>query len=138
MNINNLTYKVIGSAYKVHNILGPGFVEKVYENALTLELRRLGIYARQQVKLPVMYEGQQVGLYFPDLWIENLLIVEIKAIRTLAPEHEMKLIHYLAATGIDNGLLINFANTVQIKRKFREYSALCENTHGKIDPGEGR
>ena len=121
MNINDLTYKVIGSAYKVHNVLGPGFLEKVYENALIIELRKLGIYARQQVKLPVLYEGQQVGLYFPDLWIENQLIIELKAILTLAPEHEMKLIHYLTATGIDNGLLINFGNTVQVKRKFREY-----------------
>jgi len=122
MNINNLTYKVIGSAYKVHNILGPGFLEKVYENALIIELKKLGIYARQQVKLPVLYEGQQVGLYFPDLWIENQLIIELKAILTLAPEHEIKLIHYLAATGIENGLLINFGNTVQIRRKFREYN----------------
>src|SRR6185369_5307623 len=138
MNINDLTYKVIGSAYKVHNVLGPGFLEKVYENALILELRKLGIHARQQVKLPVLYEGQQVGLYFPDLWIENHLIVEIKAIRTLAPEHEIKLLHYLTATGIDNGLLINFGPTVQIKRKFREYRPVCENTHGKIDPGEER
>ena len=138
MNINDLTYKVIGCSYKVHNTLGPGFLEKVYENALTLELKRQGIYARQQVKLPVFYEDQQVGLYFPDLWIEEQLIIEIKAILTLAPEHELKLIHYLAATGIDNGLLINFGNTVQIKRKFREYRPVCENTHGKIDPGEGR
>jgi GxxExxY protein len=138
MNINDLTYKVIGCAYKVHNTLGPGFLEKVYENALTLELKRQGIYARQQVKLPVFYEDQQVGLYFPDLWIEEQLIIEIKATLTLAPEHELKLIHYLAATGIDNGLLINFGNTVQIKRKFREYRPVCENTHSKIDPGEGR
>ena len=122
MNINDLTYKVIGSAYNVHNILGPGFLEKVYENALIIELKKLGIYARQQVKLPVLYEGQQVGLYFPDLWIENQLIIELKAILTLAPEHEIKLIHYLAATGIENGLLINFGNTVQIRRKFREYN----------------
>lgn len=65
-------------------------------------------------------KGQQVGLYFPDLWIENQLIIELKAILTLAPEHEMKLVHYLCATGIDNGLLINFGSTVQIKRKFRQ------------------
>ena len=120
MNINDLTYKVIGSAYKVHNVLGPGFLEKVYENALSLELKKLGIHARQQVRLPVLYEGQHVGLYFPDLWIENQLIIELKAILTLAPEHEMKLVHYLCATGIDNGLLINFGSTVQIKRKFRQ------------------
>ena len=121
MNINDLTYNVIGSAYKVHNVLGAGFLEKVYENALKIELHRLGISVRQQVKLPVFYEGHQVGLYFPDLLIEGQLIIELKAILTLAPEHEMKLIHYLAATGIDDGLLINFGATVQIKRKFREY-----------------
>ena len=121
MNINDLTYKVIGSAYKVHNTLGPGFLERVYENSLKLELQKLGIYARQHVRLPVYYEERQVGLYFPDLWIEEQLIIELKAILTLAPEHEMQLTHYLAATGIDNGLLINFGPTVQIKRKFREY-----------------
>ncbi len=121
MEINNLTHKVIGCAYKVHKILGAGFLEKVYENSLSIELRKQGIYARQQVKLPVWYDGQRVGMYFPDLWIENQLIVELKAIVALAPEHEMKLIHYLAATGIDNGLLINFGDIVQIRRKFREY-----------------
>jgi len=121
MDINDLTYKVIGCAYKVHNTLGPGFLEKVYENSLKIELQEVGIYARQQVKLPVFYQEHQVGLYFPDLWIEGKLIIEIKAALTLAPEHEQKLIHYLTATGIDNGLLINFGATVQVKRKFREY-----------------
>ena len=121
MQINNLTHKVIGCAYKVHNVLGPGFLEKVYENALKLELSKAGVAARQQVKLPVWYEGHQVGVYFPDLWIEGKLIIEIKAALTLAPAHEMKLIHYLAATGIDNGLLINFGETVQVRRKFREF-----------------
>ena len=121
MEINDLTHKVIGCAYKVHKVLGPGFLEKVYENSLTLELKKQGIHVRQQVKLPVWYDGQRVGLYFPDLWIDEQLIIEIKAIVTLAPEHEMKLIHYLCATGIDNGLLINFGDTVQVKRKFRQY-----------------
>ena len=127
MEINNLTHKVIGCAYKVHKILGSGFLEKVYENSLTIELRKQGIYARQQVKLPVWYDGQRVGLYFPDLWIENQLIVELKAIVAIAPEHEMKLVHYLTATGIENGLLINFGDTVQIKRKFREYKPKAVN-----------
>lgn len=121
MDINNLTYRVIGSAYKVHNTLGFGFLEKVYENALKLELKNRGIYVQQQVRLPVWYAGQQVGVYFPDLWIEAQLIIEIKAAVALAPEHEMQLVNYLAATGIDHGLLINFGSTVQIKRKFREY-----------------
>ncbi len=120
MEINNLTHTVIGCAYKVHNTLGPGFLEKVYENSLKLELHKHGIYARQQVKLPVLYEGYQVGLYFPDLWIEDQLIIELKACIALAPEHESKLVHYLAATGINDGLLINFGTSVQVKRKFRE------------------
>ncbi len=121
MDIDNLTHRVIGSAYKVHNILGFGFLEKVYENALDFELKRRGLNVQKQVKLPVWYEGQRVGVYFPDLWIEAQLIVEIKAAITLAPEHEMQLVHYLAATGIEHGLLINFGTTVQIKRKFRDY-----------------
>lgn len=93
----------------------------MYENALKLELNQLGLSTRQQAKLPVLYEGHQVGLYFPDLWIEEQLIIEIKAALKLAPEHEMKLLHYLTATGVDNGLLINFGASVQVKRKFREY-----------------
>ena len=121
MDIDNLTHRVIGSAYKVYNTLGFGFLEKVYENSLKIELKSHGIYVQQQVRLPVWYEGQQVGIYFPDLWIEKQLIVEIKAAVGLAPEHEMQLVHYLAATGIDHGLLINFGAKVQIKRKFREY-----------------
>jgi GxxExxY protein len=122
MEINILTHKVIGCAYKVHNTLGFGFLEKVYENALKLELQKLRIFVRQQPKLPVFYDGHQVGLYFPDLWIDDRLIVEIKAALSLAPEHEMKLIPYLAATGVEDGLLINFGSTVQIKRKYRTYN----------------
>ena len=121
MEINVLTHKVIGCAYKVHNTLGFGFLEKVYENALRVELNKQGIYVRQQPKLPVFYDGNQVGLYFPDLWIDGRLIIEIKAATGLSIEHELKLIHYLAATGIDNGLLINFGTTVQVRRKFRDF-----------------
>ena len=93
MEINDLTYRVIGCAYKVHNVLGAGFLEKVYENSLKLELKNQGIYVLQQPKLPVFYEDQQVGLYFPDLLIEDQLVIEIKAVLTLAPEHETKLLH---------------------------------------------
>jgi GxxExxY protein len=122
MEINVLTRTVIGCAYKVHNILGPGFLEKVYENSLKIELHKHGIHARQQIKLPVLYEGHQVGLYYPDLLIAGQLIIELKACLTLAPEHEMKLVHYLTATGIDDGVLINFGTSVQVKRKFRQLS----------------
>lgn len=122
MEIIDLTHKIIGCAYKVHNVLGSGFLEKVYENALKLELDKLGIDSRQQGKLPVLYEGHPVGLYYPDLWIDGQLIIEIKAVQSLVPAHEVTLVHYLTATAIDNGLLINFGPSVQIKRKFREFN----------------
>lgn len=121
MDINDLTHKVIVCAYKVHNTLGSGFLERVYENALKLELDKNGIEARQHIKLPVLYEGCPVGVFYLDLWIDKHLIIEIKAVQSLLPEHELQLIHYLVATGIDDGLLINFASSVQVKRKFRDY-----------------
>ncbi|MGH9882997.1 MAG: GxxExxY protein [Pyrinomonadaceae bacterium] len=121
MNIDDLTRTIIGCAYKVHNALGTGFLEKVYENALRIELEKLGIIVMQQEPLNVWYEGQVVGEYYPDLWIANLLIIEIKAVQNLVKEHEVKLVHYLTATGVNDGLLINFGSSVQVKRKFREY-----------------
>jgi len=121
MEINDLTHKIIGCAYKVHNVLGFGFLESVYENALKIELEKLGIRVLQQEELKVWYENQIVGDYVPDLWLPEKLIIEIKSVQNLAKEHEVKLIHYLTATKIDDGLLINFGPSVQVKRKFREY-----------------
>jgi GxxExxY protein len=121
MEINNLTHTIIGCAFKVHSVLGFGFLEKVYENSLRIELERLGIAVLQQEKLNVFYEGQLVGDYVPDLWLPEKLIIEVKSVQNLAKEHEVKLIHYLAATQINDGLLINFGQSVQVKRKFREY-----------------
>jgi len=122
MEINNLTHTVIGCAYKVHNVLGPGFLEKIYENALQIELEKLNIEAAQQHELRVLYEGHPVGVYYPDLWIDGQLIIEIKAVYNLGKQHEAQLVHYLTATEVDNGLLINFGSSVQVKRKFREYT----------------
>jgi GxxExxY protein len=121
MEINNLTHAIIGCAFKVHNILGPGFLEKVYENALKVELDKLNIDARQQKEIRVWYEGHSIGTYCPDLWIDNQLLIEVKAVEHLTKRHELQLVNYLTATRIDNGLLINFGSSVQIKRKFREY-----------------
>jgi len=121
MEINDLTHTIIGCAYKVHNVLGFGFVERVYENSLRIELNKLGISVLQQEDLQVWYEGQVVGSFAPDLWIPDKLIVEVKSVQNIAKEHEVKLIHYLTATRIDDGLLINFGPSVQVKRKFREY-----------------
>jgi GxxExxY protein len=121
MEINDLTHTIIGCAFKVHRILGPGFLEKVYENSLRIELEKLNIVALQQQMINVWYDSEIVGEYYPDLWIPDQLIIEIKAVQNLAKEHEVKLVHYLAATKIDNGLLINFGKSVEVKRKFREY-----------------
>jgi GxxExxY protein len=121
MEINSLTHAIIGCAYKVHNILGPGFLETIYENALKIELEKISIAARQQHELRVLYEGHNVGTYYPDLWIDEQLIIEVKAVHNLLKQHEAQLVHYLTATHVDNGLLINFGSSVQVKRKFREY-----------------
>jgi GxxExxY protein len=119
-----LSRSIIAAAYKVHNTLGGGFLEKVYENAMAIELERQGIAVVQQHPIAVYYEGKQVGQYFADLWIDNRVIVELKAMEHLAREHEVQLVHYLAATGIEIGLLINFGSSVDVKRKFRTYRSL--------------
>jgi GxxExxY protein len=116
-----LTEKIIGCAYKVHNTLGAGFLEKVYQNALRIELERLGLEVRQQAPIAVRYEGQTVGEYYADLWVEERVIVEIKTVAALDKSHESQLVNYLVATGVDLGLLINFGTSVQVKRKYRRY-----------------
>ena len=123
MEINDLTHLVIGCAYKVHNVLRFGFLEKCYENALVIELKKHGLNPMQQTELDVWYEDQIVGHYVPDLWLPEKLIIEVKSVQNLAKEHEVKLVHYLAATNINDGLLINFGQSVQVKRKLRQYKA---------------
>ena len=121
MTNDDLTKMIIGCAYKVHNTLGSGFLEKVYENALRIELERLGRKVKQQEPINVSYEGQVVGEYFADLWVDDSVVIELKAVQTLVKRHEVQLVNYLAATNIDNGLLLNFGSSVEVKRKFREY-----------------
>ncbi len=123
MDDDILTKKIIGSAYKVHNTLGVGFLEKVYENALKIELEKAGLVVKQQEPINVYYESQLVGEYHADLWVENRVIIELKAVRVLDKIHEVQLVNYLTATGVDTGLLLNFGPSVQVKRKFREYKA---------------
>jgi len=118
---DDLTQKIIGCAYRVHNTLGPGFLEKVYENALRIELEKQGLRVRQQEPISVKYDGHVVGEYYVDLWVDERVVVELKAAQTLVKEHEVQLVNYLTATSIDSGLLLNFGPSVQVKRKFREY-----------------
>ncbi len=115
--MNQLTEKVIGCAYTVGNTLGCGFLEKVYENALTIELRKSGLNAEQQVRMSVLYEGIEVGDYCADIIVEGVLILEIKALAALSDTHKAQILNYLKATNLKLGLLINFGRPkVEIKR----------------------
>jgi len=121
MDIDELTEKIIGCAYKVHKELGSGYIEKVYENALRIELEKSNLAVVQQHPVSVQYYGEVVGDFFADLMVENKVIIELKAIQNISKEHEVQLVNYLTATGIDTGLLINFGSSVEVKRKFRQY-----------------
>ena len=112
----DLTEKVIGAFYEVYNTLGHGFLEKVYENALVAELREQGLSAEQQLALEVEYKGTCVGHYFADLVVNGRVIVEVKAVKAIAPEHEAQVLNYLKAAGIRVGLILNFGPRPQIKR----------------------
>ena len=104
----NLTYTVIGAAMEVHNVLGGGFLEIVYQRALVKEFSLRKISFVEQMKLPVSYKGSLVGEYFADFLVEDKLIVEIKAVSKLNRAHQAQTMHYLAATGYHLALLLNF------------------------------
>jgi len=115
-----LTEKVIESCFEVINELGAGFLESVYEKALLLILNQKGISTRSQVPLKVKFRGEVVGEFFADVLVEEKLIVELKAVRGVLPEHQAQVINYLKATGIDVGLLVNFgAPKLEVKRLYR-------------------
>ncbi len=121
MEDEELTKKVIGCAFKVHNSLGSGFLEKVYENVLRIELSGAGLRVEQQIPIQVYYQGEVIGDFVSDLLVEKRLVVELKAIEKLTKLHEAQLVNYLTATGLDIGLLINFGKSVQIKRKYKNF-----------------
>ena len=114
---SKLTAKIIKAFYKVNNELGFGFLEKVYENALKIELQKMNLEVEQQKNIRVYYDGKHVGDYFADMIINNLVIVELKAAESLCPEHEAQLINYLRATKIEVGLLFNFGHKAEFRRK---------------------
>ena len=114
--INALTERIIGCAFKVHNELGCGFAERVYENALLLELREAGLVVQQQVPIVVRYHGTVVGDYVADLIVNETVLIEIKAVRNFDDAHTAQCLNYLAATAIPICLLINFGRRVEVKR----------------------
>lgn len=112
-----ITRIVIGCAFDVINELGTGFLESVYEKALLLAIRQKGLTAYAQQPIHVMFRGENVGDFFADIFVEEKVIVELKAVKTLLPDHEAQVINYLNATGIEVGLLINFGvPRIEIKR----------------------
>jgi len=113
----DITDLIIKAFYNVYNTLGYGFLEKVYENAMMIEIRKLGLTARRQVPIKVFYEAEIVGEYFADVIVEENVILELKAAENLREEHECQLINYLKATEIEVGLLLNFGKKPQFKRK---------------------
>ena len=113
----DLTGRIIGCAFAVHKDLGAGFLEKVYENAMMIEFMIECIPAVAQFPIKVFYKEEVIGEYFADILVDEKVIVEIKATRTLAFEHEAQLLNYLKATDIEVGLLLNFGPKPQIKRK---------------------
>lgn len=122
-DINVLTEEVIGCCFAVHSKLGPGFLESVYKNALLIELSKNGLTVEPEAPLSVLYDGESVGTFYADIVVEGNLILELKAVEDLALIHEIQLVNYLKATGIQDGLLINFGTPkVQIKRKFKDPS----------------
>jgi len=118
----DLSGQIIDCAMEVHRELGHAFNENVYKNSLAIELREQGLTVELEKKIKVYYKGHIVGNYATDLYINEVIILELKAIHALAPEHEVQLVNYLTATGIQNGLLINFgAKSLEFKKKYKDY-----------------
>ena len=117
LKYQELSEKIIAAAYAVHNELGCGFIEKVYKNALAIQLEEAGVKCSCEVPLQVTYRGKVVGEYYADIIVEDRIVVEVKAVSRLDPVHEVQLVNYLRATGLNVGLLINFARSVEVKRR---------------------
>ena len=114
---SDITEKIIKAFYNVYNKLGYGFLEKVYENAMLIELKKFGLDCRNQFPIKVYYDEKNVGEYFADIIVNDYVIVELKAAENLCEEHECQLVNYLKATEIEVGLLLNFGKEPQMKRK---------------------
>ena len=117
MNFEQESNLSIKAFFNVYNKLGFGFLEKVYENAMFVELRKFGLFVQRQVPVKVHYDNVLVGDYYADIIVNDVLILELKAMESLCPEHEAQLLNYLRATDIEIGLLLNFGKKPQFKRK---------------------
>ncbi len=114
---SEVTEKIIKAFFKVYNVLGYGFLEKVYEKAMMIELRKMGLNAQRQVPITVYYEGENVGDYEADIIVVEKVILELKAAESISHRHEAQLLNYLKATELQIGLLLNFGGKPEVKRK---------------------
>jgi GxxExxY protein len=122
MEHEELTKQIIGCAMTVHRVLGTGFLESVYQKALTHELEKAGLKVECEKPIAVIYDGVLVGDFFADMLVADTILVENKAVQSLVAAHEVQLVNYLTATGIDIGLLLNFGTSrLEFKRKSRTY-----------------
>lgn len=128
-----ITKTVIGCAFEVVNELGAGFLESVYEKALLLALRQKGLSAITQHPVKVMFRNECVGNFFADLFVEGKVIVELKAVKAITPEHQAQIINYLNATGIEVGLLINFGTPKLEYKRFTRKTKLNMDTQDEQD-----
>jgi GxxExxY protein len=113
---SDITEKIIGIFYDVYNELGHGFLESTYAEALLVALEASGLNAAREVSVPVWFRGRKVGQYYADLIVEGMVLLELKAARTLESAHEAQLLHYLRATKVEVGLLLNFGLRPQFRR----------------------
>ena len=121
MLLEDLTQRILKASFQVSNELGSGFLESVYENAVLIALRDEGLRASSQVPLQVPFRGQIVGNFVADVVVENAVLVELKTVKALAPEHVAQVLNYLKATKIEVGLLINFGNPKLEYRRFNNH-----------------
>lgn len=121
----DLTRSIIACAFEVINELGSGFLESVYEKALALALTQAGLTVECQKQIEVTFRGKNVGIFYADLLVEDKVIIELKAMKAILPEHQAQIINYLNATGIEVGLLINFGNP---KLEFKRFTRNKRNS----------
>ncbi|MCC6281344.1 MAG: GxxExxY protein [Saprospiraceae bacterium] len=127
----HLTDRIIAAFYDVYNELGYGFLEKVYQNSLYIELKSRGFIVEAQKQMKVYFKGKKVGEYYADLIVNDLVILELKATETIVEDFEFQLLNYLRASPVEVGLLLNFGKQPQIRRK------IFENQKKKLLPEEG-
>ncbi len=128
---SNITDKIIKAYFDVYNKLGYGFLEKVYEKSMMIELGNIGLKCENQFPINVYYDNYEVGKYYADIIVENVVILELKAVKSICPEHEAQLLNYLKATEIEVGMLLNFGEKPQFKRKVFSNKYKIKENHNK-------